>query len=208
MVIRNVVFILLALTGFAVVHSLMAGAGLKARLKPHLGERFVEGWYRLFYNLFAAFTILPTLALLVALPDRVLYRVGMPWALLMLGMQLVGVLGLVGALFVTDVWRFAGVRQAIAYLSGDPLPLPPEPLQRRGMYAVVRHPLYLFSLCAIWPLPVMTLNVLLFNVGATLYFVVGSFIEERRMIRTYGDDYRRYRQRVSWLIPLPHRSRR
>lgn len=207
MMIRNVILIAAAMVGFAVVHSMTAGMRLKDRLKPLLGERFTEGWYRLAYNLFSGLLILPTLALMAALPDQVLYRVGAPWYLLTFGVQVLGILGLLGALFVTDVWRFAGISQVLAYFSGDPLPLPDEPLQIHGMYKIVRHPLYFFSMLAIWPVPVLTLNILIFNVAATVYFIVGSLVEEQRLIRIHGDAYRQYRRQVSWLIPWFPRSR-
>ena len=69
------------------------------------------------------------------------------------------------------------------------------------MYRYVRHPLYFFSLALIWATPVLTINWLWFNIGATLYFAVGSLVEERRLVRVYGDAYRQYQARVSWLIP-------
>lgn len=202
MLIRNGVLIILALAAFAVVHSLTAGLGLKPWLKRRLGERVVEGWYRLAYNVFSVITLLPVGVLLVLLPDSVLYRIEGVGAVLLRLAQAVGVLGLVGALFVTDVWQFAGVRQAVAYLRGEPLPLPEPPLVISGMYRLVRHPLYFFSLLALWPMPVMTVNLLLFNIGATLYFVIGSRVEERRLVRSYGEAYRAYQQRVPGLIPL------
>ena len=205
MLMRNVVWVLLALLGFAVVHSLTAGLASKERLKNILGERFVEGWYRLAYNILSGITLLPALVLVALLPDKVLYQVTMPWALLMVGLQLLGLLGLVGAFFLFDMLRFVGIRQALAYLANDPLPLPSEPLQIRGFYTLTRHPLYFFSLVVIWLSPVMTFNTLLFNIGATLYIVIGSLIEEGRMERVYGDEYRDYRRRVSWLIPWPPR---
>ncbi len=206
MLMQNVVWIMLALLGFAVVHSLTAGIASKERLKNILGERLVEGWYRLAYNIFSGITLLPALALVALIPDKVLYRVTMPWTLLMGGLQLLGLLGLVGAFFLFDMLRFVGIRQALAYLANDPLPLPPEQLQVRGFYTLTRHPLYFFSLVVIWLSPVMTFNTLLFNIGATIYIIIGSLIEEGRMERAYGDEYRAYRRRVSWLIPWPPRQ--
>jgi protein-S-isoprenylcysteine O-methyltransferase Ste14 len=200
---RNALLISAALVGFGVVHSLVAGNRLKDALKQQLGERLVEGWYRLAYNVFAAITIMPTLALMALLPDQVVYYTRPPWNLAMLGIQAFGTLGLLVSLLFTDVLRFTGVRQAYAYLTGGPLPLPPERFQDRGMYALVRHPLYLFSLIAIWPQPIMTLNVLTFNIGATLYFAIGSWIEERRLARLYGQVYRDYCRRVPWPLPCP-----
>jgi protein-S-isoprenylcysteine O-methyltransferase Ste14 len=207
MIITNIAVIMGLFLLFGVIHSLTAGFAPKERLSAVLPARLVEGWYRLVYNVFSAITIAPVLIAVVVLPDRAIYTVPMPWSLFFRLAQLAGLAGLVGALFVTDVFRFAGISQAVAYLSGEPLPLETGPLQVKGMYAVVRHPLYLFSLLTIWPTPTMTLNVLLFNIGATLYFVVGSHIEERRLEKRFGDAYRAYRQRVPWLIPLPRPRR-
>lgn len=195
--------LVLAFALFAIIHSLTAGLGLKTWLKGRLGERVVEGWYRLGYNILSAILLLPVLAMLVALPDVTLYRVDGPAAWLMRAVQLAGVVGLVVAGSQTDIWRFAGVSQAVAYLRGDPLPLPPQPLVTGGLYRLVRHPLYFFSLLAIWPTPVMTVNGLIFNIAATLYFIIGSRIEEGRLLRAYGETYRAYRSHVSWLLPLP-----
>ncbi len=203
--VRNVLPIWLALLGFALVHSLMAGVGLKGYLQKVVGVRVVEGWYRLAYNMVAVVTLLPALALMMLLPDRVIYSFGMPWALAVLGVQFLGTGGLLATLLLTDLPRFIGLSQVVAFLSGQPLPLPEQPLQQRGVYALVRHPLYLFSLLVIWFTPVMTANILAFNIGATLYVLVGSLVEEKRLERVYGETYRLYRQRVPWLFPLPRR---
>jgi protein-S-isoprenylcysteine O-methyltransferase Ste14 len=201
--ILNVVLISGLFLLFGAIHSLTAGVAPKERLSTVFPARLVEGWYRLLYNLFSAITVAPVLIAVAILPDSMIYAVPPPWSLLFRLAQLAGVAGLVGALFVTDVFRFAGISQAVAYLSGAPLPLPTGSLQVKGMYAVVRHPLYLFSLLAIWPTPTLTLNMLIFNSGATLYFVVGSLIEERRLERAHGEAYRAYRRQVPWLLPLP-----
>jgi protein-S-isoprenylcysteine O-methyltransferase Ste14 len=208
MVVRNVILILLAMAGFAAVHSLTAGAAVKYRLQRVFDGRLVEGWYRLAYNLFSGVSIAPVLLLSIALPDQVLYVVALPYLLLLLCIQAIGVLGLLWGVFSFDLWRFVGIRQVLAYTAGEPLPLPEETLQQGGIYGIVRHPLYLFVLLMLWPIPVMTLNILVFNVGATLYLVIGSLIEERRLLDAYGETYRSYRQRVPWLIPWPFLKRR
>ncbi len=72
------------------------------------------------------------------------------------------------------------------------------PLTVRGPYRWVRHPLYFFSLGMIWSAPVVTADRLLFN-GA--WIVVGTMLEERDLVRDFGDSYRGYRSRVPMLIP-------
>jgi protein-S-isoprenylcysteine O-methyltransferase Ste14 len=122
---------------------------------------------------------------------------------LLIAIQAVGVIGvLIGALS-TDWLRFVGLRQALAYLRGDDLPLPPEPLQITGLYRLVRHPLYLFSMVGLWAIPFLTANVLAFNIGATLYFAIGLIFEEKRLEAIYSDAYRAYQAQVPALLPLP-----
>jgi hypothetical protein len=36
--------------------------------------------------------------------------------------------------------------------------------------------------------------------------LIGIYLEERDLITLFGDQYRRYRQQVSMLIPLPRRK--
>ncbi len=194
---------LLAILLFGAVHSLLAAFGVKAWARRVLGERAFEGFYRLLYNIFSVVLFIPVALTVMLTPATVIWRVPMPWAAALLALQLAALLGLLAAVLQADPLRFAGLKQALAYLRGEPLPLPPEKLQVRGFYSLVRHPLYLFTLLTLWPTPLMTDTFLGFAVGATLYFIIGSRLEERRLAAEFGDVYLRYRQRVPWLLPWP-----
>jgi protein-S-isoprenylcysteine O-methyltransferase Ste14 len=41
---------------------------------------------------------------------------------------------------------------------------------------------------------------------STDYILIRIFLEERDLIAQFGDQYRRYREEVSMLIPLPRRE--
>ena len=201
----DVVDLLLATTAFgvwALLHSLTAARGVKRWTRQRFGRRVYDGFYRLAYNAFSVVSILPLLYVLATrVPATLLWRIRSPWTVVSLMAQLVGVVGLLASLLQTDVWRFAGVRQALRYLQGEAQPDPPAAFVQTGTYGVVRHPLYFFSMLVIWFTPVMTLGTLLFNALATAYFLVGAMHEERRLEREFGDAYRRYREEVPGFVP-------
>jgi protein-S-isoprenylcysteine O-methyltransferase Ste14 len=71
----------------------------------------------------------------------------------------------------------------------------------RGTYQWVRHPLYFFSLLMIWAQVSMTADRLLFNGLWTIWIIIGTFLEERDLIASFGDEYRNYQRKVPMLIP-------
>lgn len=196
-----IVIALLAL--FAVLHSWLAGSGIKAAVRERIGEQAYEAYYRLGYNVWSIVTLLPVVIALLLNPGQVIWQTEGVVSILFLVIQAAGLLGMLISLMQIDLLRFGGLRQVIAYRSGQKLPLPDEPLQVNGVYRLVRHPLYLFSLMMIWPLSVMTEGFLAFAIGSTLYFIFGSLLEERRLLGAYGEAYRRYQAQTPWLIPLP-----
>ena len=77
----------------------------------------------------------------------------------------------------------------------------PPSLSVKGAYGVVRHPLYAFTLAAVVLTPYLSLDRLWIFVLSCLYLSIGVPIEEQKLVRIFGDDYRQYQRRVPAVFP-------
>lgn len=194
---------LLGMLAYGLLHTALAG-WFKPRFRARFGERVYHGVYRIVFNLIAVITLTPV-AVAMFLIDRdstVLWQLSPALDPFLWIIRLVGLAGLLLSILQIDTGRFIGISQLHALWNGHELPLPEEPLQTEGVYRIVRHPLYLFSLFVIWPVSTMSAGYFGFCLGTTIYFLVGSIFEERRLLAGFGSVYADYRKHVPWMIPF------
>jgi protein-S-isoprenylcysteine O-methyltransferase Ste14 len=187
------IWLLLAIALWGLVHSLLASNEAKNFFRRTFGEGFMR-LYRLLYNLFAVVSFLPILYLMLTLPDRMLYEVPAPFDILMRLGQGIALILLMVAVVQTDLLSFAGLRQIFEQEKKGPL-------MTGGLYRHVRHPLYSFSLLLLWLSPAMTLNSFIVYLALTLYILIGIIFEERKLLREFGEEYANYRSVTPMLIP-------
>jgi protein-S-isoprenylcysteine O-methyltransferase Ste14 len=112
----------------------------------------------------------------------------------MFGGQALSVILLAVAFLQTDSLSFMGLRQLYQEERSGALVI-------HGLYKIVRHPLYTFSLLFLWLTPTVSQNSLTVYIGSTLYILIGAYFEERKLLREFGEAYANYQKSTSMLIP-------
>ena len=186
-------WLILSIALWGIVHSIMASLGFKELLRRTLGNGFMRV-YRLLYNIFSVVSFAPILYLTFVLPDQVLYQIARPWNYLMLVGQVLSVLFLFIAVLQTDTLSFVGLRQLFEEENDGRL-------VTNGFYRFIRHPLYTFGLLILWLSPSVSLNSFILYTALTIYIIAGAFFEERKLLRVFGQEYEEYRSVTPMLIP-------
>lgn len=191
---RDVLLIALAWLAYGLIHSWLASNAVKAWVTRHWPR--LAPAYRLAYNALAILLLIPPLGLTLSMPGEVIWDVPgwIAWPA-----AIAAVAGFVWSLRWYDMGEFLGLAQWRRHDGQEREGLVLSPLHR-----YVRHPWYSLGLLLLWS---RDLNTAWLTTAAsvTLYVLIGSRLEERKLVERYGEAYRRYQARVPGLIPWPGR---
>jgi len=182
------------------IHSGMISVTATEHFKRWFGNHF--RFYRLIFNLVAIVTVIPIILYSQSIQEPPVFR----WEGFMVLFQVL-LLTIAVLLFFAgsrhyDMLQFLGLRQIRTGSSHSAL-TDTGKLDTAGILGVTRHPWYLGTIMLIWARG-LDVSTLITNIILTIYLIVGTVMEERKLLVEYGEEYRKYQKQVSMLIPFKY----
>jgi methanethiol S-methyltransferase len=182
---------------WCILHSAMISIAVTEYVKKRLGSNY--RFYRLFFNLISILTLIPVAVFAHSVQTPAIFD----WS----GYTRIGqvlLIGFAGWFFFRggrhyDIRQVIGIKQ-IKEGTADIAITDTGELDTSGVLGMTRHPWYLATMLLIWGRQ-MDVSAIVVNVILTLYLVVGTYLEEKKLLREFGENYRNYQKKVSMLIP-------
>jgi protein-S-isoprenylcysteine O-methyltransferase Ste14 len=192
-------YLLLALlwTSWCTLHSLLISERVIGFLKQRLGDR--HRFTRIAFNAFALLSLVPVLLYSHSISGDPFIRWDGMWRLAQ-----IPVLGLSLWLFAAgareyDLRQLLGIRQIGSHESAKGLTRSGD-IGTSGILGRVRHPWYSGAILILWSRAIDA-SALVTNMVLTAYLIIGTLLEERKLVSEFGEDYVRYQRKVPMLIP-------
>ena len=186
---------------FAVSHSILASHKFKLALTSKLGDKIA--FYRMFYNVSAILFFL-FIYKVSPKPDYIIYDLSFPFDIIIVVLQIISGIILLWTSKFINMREFLGLTQIKRFSEGtystNDLDEKLE-LRIEGAFKYSRHPIYLFSSLFLMLRPTMDFFYLIFLINMLLYFYIGSYFEEKKLVTIFGNDYRQYQKDVPKIFP-------
>ncbi|MEW5913040.1 MAG: NnrU family protein [Thermodesulfobacteriota bacterium] len=185
----------LAWAAWCGLHSLLLADFLRPRLQRVV--RLSTSQYRLLYSLFSLITFYPLAIYSIGQGALLPFLWPRPW----LWVQLI-LLSWSGFLLLWSSWSFSQGGFDLFGLS-DSLSHQPRPqrLISRGAYAYMRHPMHVSAMIVVWARSHNGPADVLISLLMSVYIALGTWHEENRLRRQFGQAYREYARKVP-LVPF------
>ena len=102
--------------------------------------------------------------------------------------------------FDYDSLSFFGIRKILNYGKVTTLNSS-EAIKKKGLLGIIRHPMYLVLIILLWAQTFQLIGILL-NVVLTVYVIIGTLLEEKKLVVEFGNAYVKYQLEVPMLIPF------
>jgi methanethiol S-methyltransferase len=188
---------------YCILHSFLISTSF-----TNLLSRLLKNYYA-FYRIFFVSVSLVLLILLIRYTDQLDSNIIITYSQPLNIVRYMLILGSLSmffwAFFVDyDSLSFFGIRQILDFGKTKKKINPSEDLKRNGLLGVVRHPMYFALIVYLW-CQTFTVTGIIVNIVLTIYIIMGTILEEKKLVLEFGDVYVKYQREVPMLIPFTKR---
>jgi methanethiol S-methyltransferase len=185
--------------GYCFLHSYLI-SGRFTKFTERLLKNYYA-WYRLFYVLLSLVLLVPLIRYTNAMDNRIIIEWVSPWSVIRIILMYGSLLMFFWAFFFNyDSLSFFGIRQIMNF-GKTKNTNPSAGIKKNGLLGVIRHPMYLCLIIYLWCQTFRMVDIIV-NVILTVYVIIGTILEEKKLILEFGDYYKKYQQEVPMLIPF------
>jgi methanethiol S-methyltransferase len=201
----NYLLVVILWSAYCALHSFLISIRFNAFMTRRLKKYYA--FYRLFYVVISFVLLVPLIRFTEKLESPVIMTYDPPLSFVRYVVMSGALLLFFWAFFFDyDSLSFFGIRQ-ILNLAKPKTAAAPVELKRNGLLGIVRHPMYLALILYLWCQNVRMMDLVV-NSLLTLYVLVGTWLEERKLVLEFGEAYLRYQRQVPMLIPFAINKRK
>ncbi len=185
---------------YCAVHSALISIRATSFFEHILGSGY--RFYRLLFNSFSLITLVPLVRYSNSprYQDPTVFAWGGYWRILQyLIIALAAVLIISGARHYS-IGQFLGFRQ-IRSDSGAGAMTASGDIDMTGVLGIIRHPWYVAVFLLLWSSDQNASSIVV-NGVLSAYLIIGTLLEEHKLVWEFGEKYREYQSKVSMFIPL------
>lgn len=168
-------------------------------MQHRLGDSY--RYYRICYNLFSAITLFIPILYGVTLQSEPLIILDGILAPIRFIVLLLSIVFFIAGAQKYDMSIFTGIFQASTGKTQEAINID-NTLDLSGIHQVTRHPWYIGGIMLLWSYKTgFDLQSIITNTILSLYFIIGAFLEEKKLVTIFGHNYKQYQREVSMLLP-------
>lgn len=189
--------------GYCFLHSFL----ISTWFTYHITRLFKKyyAFYRLFYVVISTYLLIILINYTDTFNNEIIITYNFPWSIIRYVLMYGSLLLFFYAFFFNyDSLSFFGIRQ-ILNMGKVNKSNSDDAIKKNGLLGIIRHPMYLTLIIFLWCQTSKMMDVYL-NIVLTIYVIIGTLLEEKKLVLEFGEAYIQYKKEVPMLIPFIKRK--
>ena len=201
----NSLYCFLLWSVFGLQHSILARPFFKSNIKIFFGEKFEKYFYPFIYFISQCIIFLAIYDVIRNLkPDLIFFEIPQNKKFIVYLLNRLANLFLILTVFHFDVGLFTGISQLLRLFKRNSKEQNlKQEINKTFLYKHIRHPMYLGILLVYLTSSTIYSDLFFANIFSIIFYIdIGSFFEEKTLVRKFGKAYNIYKLQTKKYLPL------